>query len=94
LYISRKSSTVVQVADSLSITDAKIGIDVVLQIAKPVSKSVLQLNCLSVQQQVGIQDCGLFSIAFEVCNGNNIEKTEFNQSLNRIQSEFIKKAPS
>jgi len=61
----------------------------VLQIVKvfPVSKSMLQLNRLSVQQQVGIQDCGLFSIAFEVCNGNNIEKTEEGTFMNVLRKE-------
>ena len=47
--------------DSLS-TETKIDISVVLQIAKvfPVTKSILQLDRLAVQQQIGIHDCGVF----------------------------------
>ena len=62
-------------------------ISVVLQIAKvfPVTKSILQLNRLAVQQQIGIHDCGVFSVAFafEVCAGNDVEKMHFEQFLLR-----------
>ena len=47
-----KSSSVVQVMDSLSTSDVKTSLDILLQIAK-IYKSTLQINRLSVQQQVG-----------------------------------------
>ena len=52
-------SNVVQIMDSLSSSDVKTSLDILLQIAKIYStaKSILQLNRLSVQQQAGIHDC-------------------------------------
>ena len=55
----------------------------VLQIAKiyslPQSQSVLQIHKMSVQQQQGTLDCGLFAIAFavEVCSGRNPQCASF-----------------
>ena len=49
-------------------SDVKTSLEILLQIAKiyPATKSSLQMNRLAVQQQVGIHDCGLFSIAYAV----------------------------
>ena len=54
--------------DSLSSSDVKTSLEILLQIAKiyPATKSTLQINRLAVQQQVGIYNCGLFSIAYAV----------------------------
>ena len=59
-----KSSTVVQVMDSLSSSSIKTSRDIIMQIAKIYTtvKSTLQINRLSVQQQIGIHDCGIFAI--------------------------------
>ena len=60
-----------------------------LQIAKiyspPHPVDTLTIHILSVQQQQGIRDCGIFAIAtaIEVCNGNNPERVQFNQKLMR-----------
>ena len=82
-----KSSTVVQVMDSLSSSDVKTSLEILLQIAKiyPVTKSTLQINRLSVQQQVGIHDCGLFSIAYavETCLKRDVQKLSFEQKSMR-----------
>ena len=61
----------------------------VLQIAKiyslPQSQSVLQIHKMSVQQQQGTLDCGLFAIAFavEVCSGRNPQCASFDQKKMR-----------
>ena len=41
----------------------------------------MEIQTLSVQQQEGNKDCGLFSIAaaFEICNGSNPEQAHFDQ---------------
>jgi len=82
-----KSSTVVQVMDSLSNSGVKTSLEILLQIAKiyPAAKSILQINRLSVQQQVGIHDCGLFSIAYavETCYRNDVQKSLFDQKSMR-----------
>ena len=82
-----KSSTVVQVMDSLSSSDVKISLEILLQIAKiyPAAKSTLQINRLSVQQQVGVHDCGLFAIAnaVETCFRNDVQKSFFDQKSMR-----------
>ena len=82
---SRKSSaSVVQVMDSLS---SITRVDILLQIAKiyPVTKSTIQINRLAVQQQVGIHDCGLFSIAYagDMCFKRNVQKATFEQKSMR-----------
>ena len=73
--------------DSLSSSDVKTSLDILLQIAKIYStaKSILQLNRLSVQQQAGIHDCGIFAIAYavETCHRNDVQKTVFDQKLMR-----------
>lgn len=82
-----KSSTVVQVMDSLSSSDVKTSVEILLQIAKiyPPAKSTLQINRLSVQQQVGIHECGLFAIAnaVEICFMNDVQKSLFDQKSMR-----------
>ena len=69
--------------DSLSNSDVKTSIDIILQIAKiyPTTKSALQVNRLSVQQQIGFHNCGLFAIAYAVdtCFKNDVEKSLFAQ---------------
>ena len=61
----------------------KMNVDTLLQIAKIYQPapcvSVLELQKLSVQQQHGTQDCGLFAIAFalEMCLGSNVETVSF-----------------
>ena len=88
----------------------KMNVDSILQIAKiyqpATGASVLELHKLSVQQQHGTLDCGLFAIAFavEVCLGNNVEVVSFKQKkmrshlidcLNKgIMSPFPKKHPN
>ena len=82
-----ESSTVVQVLDSLSNSDVKTSIDIILQIAKiyPTTKSALQVNRLSVQQQIGVHNCGLISNAYAVdtCFKNDVEKSLFLQTSMR-----------
>ena len=50
----------------------------------------LEIQTLSVQQQQGNKDCGVFSIAtaVELCNGNNPETARFDQS--QLRSHLIK----
>lgn len=47
--------------------------------------STLKVQCLSVQQQRGVVDCGLFSVAMavEVCFDKKPEAASFNQGLMR-----------
>ena len=77
----------INVADSL--VSMNLLINGLVQIAKLYSNSVvdsaLRLRRLSVQQQNGFQDCGLFAIAFavEVCLGHNPEDSSFAQELMR-----------
>ena len=82
-----KSSTIIQVMDSLSSSDVKTSPEILLQIAKiyPAAKSIIQINRLSVQQQVGIHDCGLFAIAnaIETCFGKDVQKSLFDQKAMR-----------
>ena len=97
--------------DSLGLF-TKMNVDTLLQIAKiyqpaPCASvpcaSVLELQKLSVQQQHGTQDCGLFAIAFalKVCLGSIVETVSFKQSkmqihcLNKeLMSPFPKKHPN
>lgn len=66
-----------------------ITVETVLQVAKiysiPSNHSSLKVHRLSVQQQEGTSDCGLFSIAFclEQCLGRNLEKVFFEQKKMR-----------
>ena len=73
--------------DSLSSSDVKTSPEILLQIAKiyPTAKSTLQINRLSVQQQVGIHDCGIFAIAYavETCHRNDVQKSLFDQKSMR-----------
>ena len=73
--------------DSLSSSDVKTSLDILLQIAKiyPTAKSTLQINRLSVQQQVAIHDCGMFAIAYavETCHRNDVQKSLFDQKSMR-----------
>ena len=73
--------------DSLSSSDVKTSLEILLQIAKiyPATKSILQINRLAVQQQVGKHDCGLFSIAFavETCFKSDVQKSIYEQKSMR-----------
>ena len=66
---SRRGGSIVHVMDSLGLF-MSLNLFTVLQIAKiyslPKSQSVLQLHKISVQQQHGTLDCGLFAIAYAV----------------------------
>ena len=82
---SRTSSGTVQIMDSLGLF-MKMNVATLLQISKiyPPSNSVLQLHKLSVQQQDGTLDCGLFAIAFAVvCLGGSTENVSFDQKMRR-----------
>ena len=48
-------------------------------------RSSLRVNIVSVQQQEGVHDCGLFSVAYatEVCLGRKPESVSFDQQLMR-----------
>lgn len=75
------------------------------QIYSFASESSLQVQTMSVQQQEGSKECGLFSIAMalEVCSGNNPESVSFRQDAMRAHlidcfvngrlSVFPKKSP-
>lgn len=75
----------VNVLDSLGFMNLQE--DAVLQIAKLYSSrsSTLNIKRLSVQQQNGYHDCGLFSVAYavEVCLGQNPESASFAQDRMR-----------
>ena len=64
-----------------------LNLSTVLQIAKiysvPTDQSVIEIQKLSVQQQHGTLDCGLFSIAFavEICLGHIPQYASFNQKM-------------
>ena len=79
---------VVQLMDSLG-SFMPLGRLTLLQIAKifkgATNCQYLRLKILPVQQQQGVLDCGLFSIAFaiEVCSHMNPVKSVFNQKLMR-----------
>lgn len=66
-----------------------LGRTLILQIANiysvPPSRRYLWIKKLSVQQQAGVLDCGVFSIAFatEVCMGQSPEDAYFDQKLMR-----------
>ena len=51
----------------------------------PSTHSTLKVKRLSVQQQHGTLDCGVFSIAFavEICSGRNPEEARFDQKSMR-----------
>ena len=75
-----------QVMDSLGLF-MSLNLSTVLQIAKIYSipthshQSVLEIQKMSVQQQHGTVDCGLFSVAFavELCLGRNPQHASFDQ---------------
>lgn len=85
---SRRGGSVVHVMDSLGLF-MSLNLFTVLQIAKiyslPKSQSVLRLHKMSVQQQQGTLDCGLFAIAYavEVCLGRNPQCASFDQQKMR-----------
>ncbi len=75
--------------DSLALFQG-LNISTILQISRIYNSIVppnecLQIHKVSVQQQVGLLDCGLFSIAFalEVCVANNPQHVTFDQSQMR-----------
>ena len=81
---SRRSGSIVQVMDSLGLF-MSLNLFTVLQIPNiyslPKSQSVLHIHKISVQQQQGTLDCGLFAIAYavEICFGRNPQCASFNQ---------------
>ena len=70
-------------------TCTSISTSLQLQLAKIYSLlmrfSALEVQILQVQQQRGLDDCGLYSIAFalKVCEGNGPQSVEFSQHLRR-----------
>ena len=85
---SRKGAMIVQVMDSLGLF-MPLNLSTVLQIARiysvPTDQSFLEIQKLSVQQQHGTLDCGLFCIAFavEMCLGHNPQYASFDQKKMR-----------
>ena len=85
---SRRGGSIVHVMDSLGLF-MSLNLFTVLQIAKiyslPKSQSVLQIHKMSVQQQHGTLDCGLFAIAYavEVCLGRKPQCASFIQKKMR-----------
>ena len=77
-----------QVMDSLGLF-MPLNLSTILQISKIYSvstgQSVLEIKKLSVQQQRGTLDCGLFSVAFavEICLGRNPQHASFEQKKMR-----------
>lgn len=79
----------VEIIDSL--VAEELPNSVLLQIARIYSRTIsltqptLEIKILSVQQQTGFDDCGIFAIAYavEICHGNNPENCRFKQSLMR-----------
>ena len=55
-----------------------------------VNLHVLAVSVVNVQQQVGVEDCRLFAIAFAVhaASGQNVEELEFDQA--RMREHLIK----
>ena len=86
--IHSRGDGVVELMDSLG-NFMPLGRMTLLQIAKifkgDTDTQYLKLKVLPVQQQQGVLDCGLFSIAFatEVCSQMNPVKSVFNQKLMR-----------
>ena len=76
----------VEVMDSLSMP---LNLSTALQICKiypaPHDRSTLRLKKLSVQQQAGTMDCGLFALAYaaEICYGYSPSKASFEQKKMR-----------
>lgn len=87
MCVSSDGSGYIQIMDSL----ARVGFSVqtLLQLAKlysiPRNNTTLNIKRLSVQQQKGSFDCGLFCIAnaYEICSGRNPEDAHFAQQLMR-----------
>lgn len=81
---SVKTHNEVHVMDSLVSGSKSVNHSLEMQIAKVygVGRSRLRIKNLSVQQQNGIIDCGLFAVAFaiEVCQGHNPSSVSFDQS--------------
>ena len=52
-------------------------------------RSQLTVHSLSVQQQVGVKDCGLFAVAFavELCQKHNPSRISYDQS--KMRAHFI-----
>ena len=73
--------------DSLVSDSKSVNHSLEIQIAKvySVGRSSLKIKNLSVQQQNGTIDCGLFAVAFavEVCQGHNPSTVSFDQSQMR-----------
>ena len=86
--VHNRGDGVAELMDSLG-NFMPLGRMTLLQIAKickgDTSTQFLKLKILPVQQQQGVLDCGLFSIAFatEVCSNMNPVRSTFNQKLMR-----------
>ena len=83
ICVSTDGTGLVYVLDSLSLF-MSLNKHTAFQVAQiysiPATRS-LQVKRLSVQQQHGTLDCGVFSIAYavEICSGRNPEEAHFNQ---------------
>ena len=79
----------VNVFDSLGYFMGPLNLATLLQIAKiysvPIGERHLRVKKLSVQQQHGTSDCGLFTLAFatEICSGGDPQAACFNQKKMR-----------
>ena len=88
ICIHSRGDGVTELMDSLE-SFMPLGRMTLLQIAKmskgDTDTKYLKLKVLPVQQQQGVLDCGLFSLAFatEVCSQMNPVKSIFNQMLMR-----------
>ena len=81
---SLKGSSAVMVMDSMALF-LSLNNSTILQISKIYRVSTLEIRTVSVQQQKGSLDCGLFAVAFavEVCLGRNPQYAKLDQSKMR-----------
>ena len=83
---SMKGSSAVMVMDSMALF-LSLNNSTILQISKiyRVLNSTLEIRAVSVQQQKGSIDCGIFAIAYavEVCLGRNPQYARFDQTRMR-----------
>lgn len=85
---SLKGSLAVMVMDSMALF-LSLNNSTILQISKiyrvPNCNSTLEIHTLSVQQQKGSLDCGVFAVAYavEICLGRNPQYARFDQTRMR-----------
>jgi hypothetical protein len=83
---SLKGSSAVMVMDSMALF-LSLNNSTILQISKiyRVPNSTLEIRTVSVQQQKGSSDCGVFAVAYavEVCLGRNPQYARFDQTRMR-----------